>query len=377
MDGISVTAVDVNPSAIAKAKQARYSSWAMRATPQQIRERYFRQEGKAFRLVDDVRTKVEFYERNLLEDEPVLWAMHSFDVIFCRNVVIYFSAESTRKVVQHFAQALVPGGVLFMGHSETLENVSTDFERHYWHGAFCYVRKDSTNDFTQNTDDPTFESFAPVMQPTAISWVKEIGDAADRVERLIRANDISPPSEQGRDGLATKHAPPSAGESFDKALRLFHDERLQDALAALRSATPEANAPWSTQLLLAMILCHCGDVVGAKRVCLDILGADPKSGEAHHVLSLCCKHEGNAVEAAEHAYNAILAEPNFAIAHLHLGILLRRAGQWGAASSSLSKALALLPHETEQRIHLFGEGFRREALMVLCRAEIHNLGRNV
>ena len=381
MAQISVTGIDVNPTAIAKARRARYSEWSLRATPPQIRERHFRKEGKEYCLSDELRAKVHFEERNLLGDDHPLWVPHSFDVIFCRNVIIYFSADSIRALVARFADALVPGGVLFMGHSETLDKISDDFERQYLHGAFCYVRKALPGEGPNWTKNVAFDDIVPAdeeLAPSTTTWVKLIGDAAQRVQQLVDEGDkpdgLDQPEEKAPFNVDSKDAPPE-GERFSRALRLFHEERFNEALAMLRHSTSDLEETLQSKLLRASILCQRGDVAKAKTVCLEILGADPKNSGAHHVLALCRKHEGDAAGAISHDYDAVLADPNFAIAHLHLGILLRRAGNWGAASSALSRALNILPRETDERILLFGEGFRREALMFLCRAEIHNLGR--
>jgi chemotaxis protein methyltransferase CheR len=117
---VSIVGVDVNPAAIAKARRAHYSSWSLRETPWSIREKYFRADGANAILAEDVRTMVTFEERNLFESDPQFWAPTSFDVVFCRNVVIYFGPEKLAEAIARLTRVLASRGFLFLGHSESL-----------------------------------------------------------------------------------------------------------------------------------------------------------------------------------------------------------------------------------------------------------------
>jgi len=83
-----------------------------------------------------------FDERNLVDDDPIFWRPDSFDVVFCRNVMMYFSPEVMSAVVARISRALAPGGFLFLGHAETLRGVSHDFHLRHTHEAFYYQRRD-------------------------------------------------------------------------------------------------------------------------------------------------------------------------------------------------------------------------------------------
>ncbi|MFL5274297.1 MAG: CheR family methyltransferase, partial [Anaeromyxobacteraceae bacterium] len=114
---VSIHAFDVNPAAIERAVAARYSTWSLRQTPPEVEARHFRRDGSEYRLEDAIREMVSFEERNLLEDDPRFWASGAFDVVFCRNVLMYFAPETTRRVVARIAGSLAPGGYLFLGHA--------------------------------------------------------------------------------------------------------------------------------------------------------------------------------------------------------------------------------------------------------------------
>ena len=120
-------AVDANPAALRKAAAARYSSWALRETPIDIQERWFRPQGRDAILDGAIRTAVTFDERNLADDDFDLWQPETYDAIFCRNVVIYFDKDTQRDLFNRMARLQEPGATLFLGHSESLFKVSTDY----------------------------------------------------------------------------------------------------------------------------------------------------------------------------------------------------------------------------------------------------------
>ena len=117
---MTVRGIDVNPAAIARARAARYGEWSLRQTSPEARARFFRGERRDLKVVDEVRALVTFEERNLIEDDPAFWQPGAFDVVFCRNVTMYFSPEITRRIIARIARSLAPGGFLFIGHAETL-----------------------------------------------------------------------------------------------------------------------------------------------------------------------------------------------------------------------------------------------------------------
>ena len=121
----TILGIDMNPAALKKARQGSYSVWSLRATPDRIRDKWFVPSGDGFRLRPEIRSMVTFEQRNLLTEDISFWKPGAFDVIFCRNVTIYFSSETTRAVVARIERSMVPGGFLFLGHSETLRGISS------------------------------------------------------------------------------------------------------------------------------------------------------------------------------------------------------------------------------------------------------------
>lgn len=138
---IMVTGIDVDPQMIAMARAGIYSGRAFQTTSPQYQERYFTKNGEYYQVKDSLRRITSFEEGNLLRLEPFL-KNDPAHVIFCRNVFIYFSEDTTRKIVESFADLLVPEGHLFLGHSESLSRVTSRYQPVRHPGAIIYRKRD-------------------------------------------------------------------------------------------------------------------------------------------------------------------------------------------------------------------------------------------
>ena len=118
---------DISRKVLKTARAALYRESSFRQTEQRWIDRHFTRDGRIFKLNDDIKNRVTFGHLNLM-DEAAMALMNNVDVIFCRNVIIYFSNEARAKLLEMFYKKLRPGGYLLLGHSESLINASTKFE---------------------------------------------------------------------------------------------------------------------------------------------------------------------------------------------------------------------------------------------------------
>jgi chemotaxis protein methyltransferase CheR len=119
---------DLSKKCIAAARRGVYGPASFRTTPGEVRSRWFVPgDGGTLAVGPAARSLCHFAQMNLLDDERTQLVGRS-DVIFCRNVVLYFDAAARRRVIEMFYERLVPGGLLLLGHAESLLNVSTAFE---------------------------------------------------------------------------------------------------------------------------------------------------------------------------------------------------------------------------------------------------------
>lgn len=124
---VKIAASDISRRVLALARRGRYGRSSFRQTEDELLRRYFRPVDGRHEVRDEVRRLVDFFEANLLE-ESALARVDEVDVIFCRNVLMYFDAKSRKQVIDSFYRKLVRGGLLLLGHTESLINLSTSFE---------------------------------------------------------------------------------------------------------------------------------------------------------------------------------------------------------------------------------------------------------
>jgi chemotaxis protein methyltransferase CheR len=135
---VEIVGTDINDTVLAQAKDAVYSSYSVRNTPDFYLKKYFREEQPGrFVLSPEVKKLAAFNNLNLYDDTKMLF-MKSFDFIFCANVLIYFDNASKSKVVQHFYNNLQPYGYFFVGQSESLHGVNDKFKTVHFPGGFSY-----------------------------------------------------------------------------------------------------------------------------------------------------------------------------------------------------------------------------------------------
>lgn len=118
MREIAVLATDIDKGVIDRAKVGLYPERSLKEVPPHIKSKYFVQEGQVYQVSDEVKRTVTFRQHNLLEDRYDT----NYDLIVCRNVMIYFTEEAKHQIYTNFSQALRPGGILFVGSTEQIFN---------------------------------------------------------------------------------------------------------------------------------------------------------------------------------------------------------------------------------------------------------------
>lgn len=124
---VNVIGSDLCRSNVAASRRGVYRESSFRVTPPEMRSRYFEERPDGTHVIDRVKRLCHFGQLNLLDAE---WSrtVGRVDVVFCRNVLIYFDELSRRRVIDTLYDRLVPGGYLLLGHSESLLHLSTAFE---------------------------------------------------------------------------------------------------------------------------------------------------------------------------------------------------------------------------------------------------------
>ncbi|WP_394217386.1 CheR family methyltransferase [Halobacillus trueperi] len=121
LDQVEILATDLDLNALKKAEEGLYHERSLKEVAPDILRKYFRKEGSFYRVRDDIRKSVTFKKHNLLADRY----QKGFDLIVCRNVMIYFTEEAKQKMYKNFNHSLVDGGIFFVGSTEQIFSPQT------------------------------------------------------------------------------------------------------------------------------------------------------------------------------------------------------------------------------------------------------------
>ena len=290
----SLIGSDISTQALAKARAASYGTWSLRGTGSAFRERYFRPEGDRFVLHDFVRHRVGFEPLNLIADDYPA----QLDLILCRNVLIYFDAETSREVGRRLVHALAPGGWLLLGASDPMLDGIEGMER--------------------------------VMLATGVAYRRGAAGTPMLVVPRIAAAEPPPPPPHlfVEEEVLTPSAPAATAAAA---------EDVQAAIERLRKA---ADAGPSEQVL---------------QLAGELIDRYPLAAELHllHALLLFDLQRDDVAEAA--LRRALFLDPSLALAHFTLGMIVQRRGNAQAAARSFQNAIASARQTGEQETRVAAE----------------------
>lgn len=140
---IEIVGTDISQRVLQVARKGLYSSSSFRSTDSSYQRRFFTQLDGKFKIDDRIRRMVTISHLNLFDASRVAM-LGVMDIVFCRNVIIYFDQMAKKKVIESFYQRLRPEGFLLLGHSESLMNLSTSFMLRHFTDDMVYQRPSLT-----------------------------------------------------------------------------------------------------------------------------------------------------------------------------------------------------------------------------------------
>ena len=342
--GSEILGSDVSVPRLVSAKRGRYSEWAMRATPRPLVSRYFEQNGKQYLLRKEIRAMVQFRAVNLVSD-PSLPAhgLSGMDVIFCRNVLIYFSMETVARVAERLLASLSPGGWLLISSSDPPLNELVRCETVTTTAGLAYRR-----------DDRPGRSIPQAAAPLT-GWTSGS-------EPLVPANDwtlgIEPPPVRRREP-APAHAPaivPTPAPVPDPVVATVEvayaagDFDRAAALAEARLAAGHDDE--RTRVVHVRALANRGRLDDAGAACAAALDQFPLSPELHLLHATLLARAGHFAETAVAARRVLYLDPEMVMAQIIAAEAMTRLGDARGAARALRLAaatLAELPAEEHVR----------------------------
>jgi chemotaxis protein methyltransferase CheR len=273
---VSILATDINPKFLAKAETGVYGEWSFRGAPGWIRGKYFSPASdKKLAIVPTVKKLVHFDYLNLAVDiYPALCnCTNAMDVIFCRNVLMYFTPEHQKRVAASMHRCLVEGGYLLVNPAEANASLFPMFAMEEVDGIILYRK-------TSNL--PLYESW-PVF-----------------IDASARAIPVEPASSTPPPASATPNTAPSPVVPLVLARTYANQGRLEEARSACREAIEVERGNPSAHFLYASICHELGQYEEAIAVLGRVLYLDQDFILAHHTLGGLYKQLGKAKESKRH-----------------------------------------------------------------------------
>lgn len=391
LDGLGyrpeVLGTDVSTQALDKAKAAVYPAKALAGLPQNVVQRWFETVKGGQRPVQRVRDTVNFSYHNLVKEPYPLVLLNNWDVIFCRNVTIYFKFASTRRVVDNFFESLNPGGYLFIGHSETLTSISDRFEAVEVGGVFLYRkprprRLFSFDEVVANRDGrPARVKTADLNAGSVAGRILE-----DRRARREAAESDASPSKRKTPPRARPLAepaatPPSIG--LARGSELAGDAAgaaplIAEARALLERGEPAKAKAFADQALAldvrnvdAMLVrahahADASDFASAIADASRALAVNPLLAPACYMLGVIYQRQGDLVRALDEYKRTIYIDQHFVLAHFNVANIQRRRGESEDACRAYENTMRSLYVAPEGAWTAFLGGFKPDLLAQIC-----------
>jgi chemotaxis protein methyltransferase CheR len=313
-DEVEILATDVNPEAVSFAARGGYEARRVRDVPEALLARHFDRDGDQFHVRAHLRRLIAaIRSHNLVSTVFPRPQGGGWDVIFCRNVIIYFDTPTTQQVLTQFHNALAPGGYLFLGYSESLFRLFEGFELTEVAGAFLYRRPEAG---TRLTPPPP----RPRLVPSSPPPVRHLDVRPPPPHRPAPPAREAPPPEERRAPTPPAGSAPLAPQEFlDGAVALFAEGRFGAARELLERALELRGEELSLRLTLANLYGVLRQPDEARRCYLAALRLEPLSAEAHLFYGVHLLSQADAEAAALELSRALFLDPDLTLAHYYLG----------------------------------------------------------
>ena len=301
---VTILGTDINRDFLSHAQRGEFSEWAFRSAPDDLKLFCFNRAGQNWAIKEEFRRGVAFQYHNLVQHPfpSLVNNLSAFDLILCRNVMIYFQADVVARLVPQFHDCLVEDGWFVVGHAEPNIETFRDFRTVNAPGVVLYQRSSVAND---TSAWPLLHDLPPANYPV---WT--LSPHAPREEIIARrvlptANEIAPPNV---------------------------------ALADVRKLLDQGR--WAA----------------AQALCQRLADAERLSSALHLYRALLAEQSGQHAAAEQSLRRAIYLDRNFVLAHYYLGLSLQRGRDYNAAQRCLRNVLALLAPRDEMEVLADADG---------------------
>ena len=338
---ITILATDINSVFLKKAKKGIYTKWSFRNNPKLFIDRYFKKCGKnEFQILPEIKKMVTFSYLNLVKDTypSLIYNKNAMDIIFCRNVLIYFSQEVIKDVTRRLYNSLVDGGILLVSPVEMSNLISPKFSRIYYSG-FTIYQKDRRKKKVQSIE------FLPVTR-----YLSKRRPALELSEKKIILPELKSNLPTGKPAKTEakqkeKQEIKPVISDYETALKLYtqgYYEKVENFLSGLLEKNDENTKSISIITLLSRTKANLGNLEEARIFCEKALSIDKLDSSLYYLLAIIQSEQGNDEDAVLALSKAIYLDPDFVMANFFMGNLVQKMGNNNAGQKHYKNTLNIL-----------------------------------
>ncbi len=330
---VTILATDINPRVLRKAVSGVYGEWSFRGVPHGVKGHYFdRTSDGRYAIRPEIRTLVTFEHVNLVEDvyPSLATDTNAMDLIFCRNVLMYFTPAQICKVVGNLHHALIDGGWLAVSPSEVSQELFPQFVTQNFPGVILYQKSDANiRGSRTSAPAPPGDAAELCMSARELPWAPPAATT-----RPLESPPVQPPEEPG-----PVETPPTP---YAMAVSLYEQGRYGEAADTLLALCAENTPKPEVFSLLARALANQGRLADALAWCDRWIAVDKLDTAGHYLRAVVLLEHGRPDEARRSLQHALYLDPTFVLAHFALGNLARSRGKDDEANRHFANTLPLL-----------------------------------
>ncbi len=338
---ITILATDINPRILRKAKAGIYGEWSFRNSPSWLKEKYFhRRDPGRMEIVPNIKKMVAFSYLNLAEDiypSPIN-NTGAMDIIFCRNVLMYFASGRAQEIAQGLYRSLTDGGWLIVSSSELSQQLFPQFSSVNFPGAIVY-RKELTGSMPSAVFH--FEGILP-----SDVMIHPIDEPAMASEIQILPNPYTD-NETTPEDTRPEPSHPVIQELSD--IREVEDD-------TMGTDTTESGERRSSSTRTIRSLADRGDLAEALVLCDTTIVDDKLNPGLHYLRAVILQEQNSDDEAISSLKRTLYLDPNHVLAYFTMGNLALRRGDAKTAQKSFDNALSLMSACSQEEILPESEG---------------------
>ena len=338
----TILGTDINPQVLAKAESGVYGEWSFRNAPDWLKNGYFRSTEKGrYEIIPSVREMVMFAYFNLMDDSypSLINNTNAMDIIFCRNVLMYFKPSMAAQVIRRQTLSLLDGGWLIIGPTEAPQIMPEIMETVNFPGAILYRK---------NAPGMIASSAKPfLMQP----------ETPERIGRPVAA--VKPSMRRPE---AVNKTPPPKLLDYQLALSLYQQGHYDEATVQATTLLSNRQNKMQAMNLLARIHANQGDLVSALQWCMKAIDTDRLNPASHYLMAIVLLEQGQTDKSIQELKSTLYLDSEFVLAYFTIGNLYRQQGKNKDAGKYFDNALLLLDRYPPEQLLPEAEGMTADRL---------------